>query len=438
MEVREPSARYLAKPGYSCPPGYKQTEVGVIPEDWDSPALDAVAKRGSGHTPDKKHPEYWNGSIRWISLRDSDALDCLYIDDTAATITAAGIANSSAVLHPAGTVVLSRDAGVGKSAVMRREMAVSQHFIAWQCGPEIHNIYLYYWLQATKAEFERIAMGSTIKTIGLPYFRSLRVPLPSVAEQQAIAEALSDADALIESLDQLLAKKHQIKQGAMQELLTGQKRLPGFSGEWVEKAMGELFEFSGGLSASRDQLGASGHCYLHYGDIHTSDKTYVDLTTEFQELPKLDVPLKQVGSGSLLRDGDVVFVDASEDDEGTSKHVVVANPDNIPFISGLHTIVARSKCRELVNLYKRFCFQTRAVKSQFRFYAVGTKVSGVSKSNIGKITVMVPPEDEQTAIATVLSDMDAEIAVLEARLAKVRRLKQGMMQELLTGRIRLV
>ena len=159
-------------------PGYKQTAVGVIPEDWEVVRLENFAKRGSGHTPDKKHPEYWNGSIHWISLADSSALDQVYIDKTFAKITHLGILNSSAVLHPAGTVVLSRDAGVGKSAIMRSEMAVSQHFMAWRCGNELNNLFLYYWLQSTKPEFERIANGSTIKTIGLHYFQALTIPLP--------------------------------------------------------------------------------------------------------------------------------------------------------------------------------------------------------------------------------------------------------------------
>jgi type I restriction enzyme S subunit len=172
-------------------PGYKQTEVGVLPEDWDVVLMDSVAKRGSGHTPDKQHPEYWDGEIKWVSLKDSDRLDALYICDTASTITAAGIANSSAIMHPAGTVVLSRDAGVGKSAIMRDAMAVSQHFIAWQCGPRLDNHFLYYWLQSKKPEFERIAFGNTIKTIGLPYFKKLKIPLPPVQEQQMVAAALA-------------------------------------------------------------------------------------------------------------------------------------------------------------------------------------------------------------------------------------------------------
>ena len=115
---------------------------------------------------------------------------------------------------------------------------------------------------------------------------------------------------------------------------TGQTRLPGFHGEWEVKTLGDLFNFSGGYSASRSQLSTEGHCYLHYGDIHGATKTCVDARADYQDIPKLNIPLKRVSPGSLLKDGDVVFVDASEDDEGTSKHVVVVNKDSVPFISG--------------------------------------------------------------------------------------------------------
>ena len=162
------------------------------------------------------------------------------------------------------------------------------------------------------------------------------------------------------------------------------------------------------------------------------------MRAEYQDIPKLNIPLKRVSPKSLLEDGDVVFVDASEDDEGTSKHIVVVNNEKTPFISGLHTIVAKSKTDELAHEYRRYCFQTAAIQRQFLFYAVGTKVSGISKTNIAKLKLPVPSRSEQTAIAEVLSDMDAEIAALEQRLAKSRALKQGMMQELLTGKTRLV
>lgn len=224
----------------------------------------------------------------------------------------------------------------------------------------------------------------------------------------------------------------------MQDLLTGKKRLPGFSGEWEVKRLGDLFAFSGGYSASRDQLSTKGHCYLHYGDIHKSSKTFIDVRTEYQDIPKLDIPLRAASASSLLDDGDVVFVDASEDEEGTSKHVVVVNKEKKPFISGLHTIVAKGKTNEVAHEYRRYCFQTLAVRQQFLFYAVGTKVSGISKTNIVKIILPVPSVPEQNAIASILSDMDAEISDLEAQLAKTHTIKQGMMNELLNGKIRLI
>ena len=148
--------------------------------------------------------------------------------------------------------------------------------------------------------------------------------------------------------------------------------------------------------------------------------------------------MKRVSPDSLLADGDVVFVDASEDDAGTSKHVVVVNKGGLPFIAGLHTIVAKAKTAEFAHEYLEYCFQTPAIREQFMFYAVGTKVSGISKSNIVKLTVPVPSVPEQFAIAAVLSDMDTELAALQASRTKTQALKQAMMQELLTGRIRLV
>lgn len=311
--------------------------------------------------------------------------------------------------------------------IVRRHVSFNSHWLSAAMNS-----------QAGLNQVENVQYGTAQKQFNISDAVNFLYAVPPLPEQETIAKALRDTDALIESLEQLLAKKRQIKQGAMQQLLTGQRRLPGFQAKWEEKSLDELFSFSGGHTASRDQLGSRGHCYLHYGDIHTSSRTYIELPGDGAAIPKLDIPLKQVSPNAMLAHGDVVFVDASEDDEGTSRHVVVSNPAAVPFIAGLHTIVAKAKSEELGLLYKRHCFHTESVKAQFRFFAVGTKVSGVSKSNIRKITVLVPSAEEQTAIATTLSDIDAEITALEARLAKTRLLKQGMAQALLTGRIRLV
>lgn len=207
--------------------------------------------------------------------------------------------------------------------------------------------------------------------------------------------------------------------------------------EWEVKPLGDIFEFSGGFTASREQLSNKGHCYLHYGDIHKSKKTFIDVQAEFLDIPKLEIPLKRVSPRSILNDGDVVFVDASEDDEGTSKHIVVIDKPAITYISGLHTIVAKSKDCSLDNRFKQFCFQTADIRRQFYFYAVGTKVSGISKTNISKLLLPIPSLSEQRAIATMLGDADTLLIALTRLIAKKRDLKQAAMQQLLTGQTRL-
>lgn len=187
--------------------------------EWEEERLEKLAKRGSGHTPSKSKPEYYNGGIEWVSLADSKNLDAGLINQTENKISDLGIRNSSAVLHPEGTVLISRDAGVGKVAIMGAAMAVSQHFITWSCNPtKLDNWFLYHTLYRMKPLFENIATGSTIKTIGLPFFIDLKISLPSLPEQIRIAKALSSLDDLISAQsDHIAALKH-FKQGLMQGL----------------------------------------------------------------------------------------------------------------------------------------------------------------------------------------------------------------------------
>jgi type I restriction enzyme S subunit len=212
----------------------------MLPKGWKSVLLDQAAKRGSGHTPSKDFPEYWNGGIKWISLADSSRLDKGLVAHTDKEISLVGVQNSSAVVHPAGTVVLSRDAGVGKSGVIAENMAVSQHFIAWDCSEstELHNWYLYHWLQQQKPEFERVAVGSTIKTIGLPYFKKLKITLPPYSEQRRIARILSTLDQAVSTTEGLLANSQRQMAALLQQLLIK----PTARGDWDTRPIGELSE----------------------------------------------------------------------------------------------------------------------------------------------------------------------------------------------------
>lgn len=446
LAVREAPVKYqVGLDAERVRPGYKLTEVGVIPEDWEVARLsEKTTKIGSGITPTGGERVYWqtgrpflrSQNVGWGLLLLNDIA---FIDElTHATFSSTEIEVDDVCLNITG-------ASIGRSAVADARVAggnVNQHVcIIRTIRNELSPHFLNYFLlsEAGQRLIDGYQTGGNRQGLNFGQIGSFRLPVPPSTEQRAIATALSDVDALIASQEKLIAKKRDLKQAAMQQLLTGQRRLPGFSGEWEVKRLGDLFTFSGGLSASRDQLSETGHCYLHYGDIHKSSKAFIDVAVEFTDIPKLDVRLSDVSPSALLKDGDVVFVDASEDDEGTSRHWVVANREGRPYISGLHTIVAKSRDNSLSNGFKRYCFQTQHIKQQFLFYSVGTKVSGISKPNIAKLELKFPRTlEEQTAIATILSDMDSEIAALEARRDKTRALKRGMMQELLTGQIRLV
>lgn len=196
-----------------------------LPSGWTTTLLDEVAKRGSGHTPNKKVADYWGGDVAWVSLQDTKRLDKIYIRETAERITALGLANSSAVIHPAGTVVLSRDATVGRSAITASEMAVSQHFIAYACGRRLDNGYLYYWLQRMKSVFETIGAGSTIKTIGLPFFKGLKIAFPPLSEQREIAREMMSVDDLISKQRSILDRTRRIKEAVASDLFSGSVRV---------------------------------------------------------------------------------------------------------------------------------------------------------------------------------------------------------------------
>ena len=204
---------------------FKQTELGEIPVEWEVTLLDNVAERKSGHTPNKKIDSYWNGTIPWISLKDLFRLDKRYVSETTDYTTIEGINNSSAVLLPAETLVISRDATVGKIGITKEETATSQHFINYICSENLNNHFLYYYLSFKKPMFERIATGSTIKTIGLGFFKELKVVVPPIKEQQKIAEILSTVDDQIESYEQEKEKYVELKKGLMQQLLTGKIRV---------------------------------------------------------------------------------------------------------------------------------------------------------------------------------------------------------------------
>ena len=277
--------------------------------------------------------------------------------------------------------------------------------------------------------------GQSKPGLNLRNLEEFWIALPPDDEREAIVTALADVDALIAGLDQLIAKKRDLKQAAMQQLLTGQTRLPGFSGAWDVKRLGDhLTVLKNGVNSRAELLDEGAVKYLHYGDIHGSQSLFLNPTKA--SMPSL--PSAKASRLDRLKSGDLIFADASEDLDGVGKAIEIQGVEDSEMVSGLHTIAVRFDKAVLADGFKAYLQFLPSFRTHLRRLAAGTKVYATNRAHIVSAEVKLPEVDEQTAIAAVLSDMDAELAALEARLAKSRALKQGMMQELLTGRTRLV
>lgn len=209
-----------------------------------------------------------------------------------------------------------------------------------------------------------------------------------------------------------------------------------YPSDWNETNFQDLFEFESGLSISRANLSDEGICYLHYGDIHKTTENFVNVEKDYDLIPKYDITLDKVNEKYLLKEGDIVFADASEDYAGIGKSVVVINPKELPFISGLHTIVAKDKTNKLDNGYKKYFLTDWNIRKQLMVMATGISVYGLSKTNLKKIRVVLPPKEEQQKIAFILSTWDKAIELKEKLIEQKKEQKKGLMQKLLTGEVR--
>ena len=196
-----------------------------------------------------------------------------------------------------------------------------------------------------------------------------------------------------------------------------------FPSDWeTDKTLGDLFDFYGGLSKSRDELGEEGYAYLHYGDLHRGTFNTVSID-HYEQLPKCDISLTGKEK-CLMKDGDVAFLDASEDLEGTSRAVLIDNPENKPFIAGLHIIYGKAKANSLDKWFKQYITSSESVKKQFQRLSVGFKVYGVNRDTIPRIRVAFPSSlKEQSRIAEILMIWDKAIELYDKQIDALTRYK---------------
>lgn len=401
-------------------PGYKQTEIGVIPEDWAAVKIGDIATvcmckrifseqtQKEGEIPFFKIGTFGKTPDAYIS-RD------LYLDY-----------KGKYSFPQKGDVLLSAAGTLGRTVVYDGKDAYFQDSnIVWLDidKRKLHNNFLYHYYKVIKWASSE---GSTISRLYNGIIRDTNIVLPSLIEQEKIAQALSDVDSLISSLEKMIEKKKSIKQGTMQNLLTGKTRLPGFTEVWEEERFGGLCNIVRGGSPRpiQDYLtnADNGINWIKIGDVKPNAK-YIEKTEE-----KI---IEQGASHSrYVQAGDFIL----------SNSMSFGRPYILKIDGCIHDgWLAIQDYQE--NFDKDFLYYmlgSEVVFSQYIQMAAGSSVQNLNKEKVSKLLLVVPPLKEQKAIADILSDMDSEIEQLEEKLSKTRLIKQGMMQQLLTGKIRLV
>jgi type I restriction enzyme S subunit len=360
-----------------------------------------------------------NGHIPWVKTLD---LNNSEIRSTDEQVTQDALSETSLQVYPAGSVLVAMYGGynqIGRTGLLAIPAAVNQALTAIRPDPRrLSSRYLLRALNFRVDHWKSVASSSRKDpNITGRDIAEFPLPVPPLAEQEAIAEALSDADALVEALEQLLAKKRHLKQGAMQDLLTGTKRLPSFAGDWHLEPLGEIAQPRKERVDPR-RTGANEFCVeLEHIEQGTGRLVGYTATSEGSSLK------------SVFQKDDVLFGKL----RAYLRKYWLADREGV-CSTEIWVLKAKRPC--LIPQFLLQLVQTDRLV-QVASSAYGTHMPRSDWNMVKNYEVWLPPVPEQAAIVAILSDMDAEIAALESEHAKARQLKQGMTQELLTGKIRL-
>lgn len=397
------------------PPSYKQTKVGVIPEEWEVKELGSVCGTITTGKLDANamRPD---GPYRFYTCaKDYYQIDKFAFDCEALLISGNG-------------------AHVGYIHYYHGKFnAYQRTYVLFGFRDDIKFIQHYLSENFKKRIEVEVKAGGT-PYITRPTIAETALPVPPLPEQRAIATALSDVDALLAALDRLIAKKRDLKQAAMQQLLTGQTRLPGFKGMWETKRLGNVGTCIRGVSYQGDS-DLSPHDTAQTKRLlrsnNVQDSTIVTSDVQF-------VNEERVSEKQILRKNDILICMANGSKALVGKAGLFQLNDGYAYTFGAFMGCFRNDNNESNSAFVFYLFQTGRYRDFINNLLAGSSINNLSPGSIESLEFIMPELPEQTAIATVLSDMDMELLALEQRRDKTRALKQGMMQELLTGRTRLL
>lgn len=413
---------------------YKDTEVGRIPVDWNIIAIkELVEDMADGPFGSNLKTEHYtlDKQVRIIQLGNIG--DCGWMDDNTKYTTFEHAKTLQRCIAQPGCILIAKMMPAGRAVICpSKEMQYILGSDVVRISPKdiLNATYFVYQSKSEiyKAQIAANTQGSTRQRTSISKLRDILIPLPPTKlEQERIAKALSNIDALISQLDKLIEKKRAIKQGAMQQLLTCKKRLKGFSEPWVEKKLGEDATILRGSSPRpiEDYITDSqdGLNWIKIGDVKPEEK-YLRKTAEKIKKEGLS-KTRQVKKGDFILSNSMSF----------------GRPYILDIDGCIHdgwlVIQDYQEAYDMQLLYYILC--SDAIMDQYVSMAAGSSVQNLNKEKVANVLLYAPTSlQEQSAIASILTSMDDEITALEAKKVKCEQIKQGMMQQLLTGKIRLV
>ena len=402
---------------------FKKMDIGEIPKDWEIDIIGNLCKTASGGTPSRSNLSFYNGDIKWFTTGE---LNDGYLYDSIEHINKEALNNSSAKLFDTGTVLMAMyGATIGKLGVLTQAATTNQACCAFEHS-SILSLYLFYYLLFKRKAIIELGCGAGQPNISQDIIKSILLFYPSnKEEQQRIVTCLNDIDTLLSILDKKIEKKNLIKQGALQQLLTGEKRLEGFNKPWIEKRIGDMSTMnSGGTPSSKVQAFYNGGIpFLSISDMTAQGKYIYSTEKKISELGLINSSARIVNKGTILY---AMYASLGKCSISAIKMAISQA------VLGINVNTA---ILDNVFLYYYLSFIENKVVAMGQ---TGTQ-SNLSKELVQNFVLKIPVDlTEQIAIATILSDMDAEIEALETKRSKYEQVKQGMMQQLLTGKIRLI
>lgn len=401
---------------------WKNTDIGKIPSDWNLVKLGEHCKMFSGGTPSVGETEYYCGDIPFIRSGE------IHDSKTELTITEVGLRSSSAKLVKKGDILYALyGATSGDVSLSNIEGAINQAILCIRPDKILLSKYLVDFLCKEKGNIVNTYLQGGQGNLSGQIVKNIILSIPQMPEQQKIAAVLTDLDDLIAELENVRDKKQAIKIGAMQELLTGKRRLPGFNKPWKKVELGEIADLLKGRGLSKDKVDPKGRysCVL-YGELFTIYKekiAHVISKTDYEE-------------GVFSKEGDVL-VPGSTTTTGIDLAKASALLQGGVLLGGDINII-RIKERDINPIFLAYLI-TNTQKNEIGNIAKGTTVYHLHGTDLAVLIIYIPMDkSEQTAIANILSDMDDEISAINDKINKYKQIKAGVADELLSGRIRLI